>query len=108
MSWCGIKHFIPVYIEDSIFNFYLSKEVQSTENNVVGNSVARKRVWESGALVSPTKTLNTDLTTIGDDLEQVEALREDVEIGNDEDEEPLEAEVPKIGFQNPSSRDART
>ena len=44
--------------------------------------------------MSPTKTLNTDLAPIGDDVEPVEAPRGDVEMRNDEDEEPLEAEVP--------------
>ena len=38
-------------------------------------------MWQSGALVSPTKTQNTDLAPIGDDIEPIEALREDVEMG---------------------------
>ena len=31
VNWYGRKHLIPVYIEDNIFNFYLSKEVKFTE-----------------------------------------------------------------------------
>ena len=38
-----------------------------------------KRAWQSSKLVSPTKTLNTDLAPISDDIEPVEVLREDVE-----------------------------
>ena len=40
-----------------------------------------------------------DLT---DDIESIEASREDVEMGNDRDEEPLEAEVPRARM-NPQS-----
>ena len=55
--------------------------------NIVNNfSAAGKRVWQSSALVSPTKTLNTDLAPIGDDAEPTEAPHEDVELGNDEDD----------------------
>ena len=54
-------------------------------------SAGGKRVWQSSALVSPTNTLNTDLAPIGDDIDPIEAPRDDVEMGNDEDEEPLEA-----------------
>ena len=39
---------------------------------------------------------------IGDDIEQIEAPRDDVEMGNDEDEEPLEAEGPR-GRMNPKN-----
>ena len=42
-------------------------------------------MWQSSALVSPT----------GDDIEPIAAPREDVEMENDEDDEPLEAEVPR-------------
>ena len=48
-------------------------------------SAAGTRVWQSSALVSPT----------GDDIEPIAAPREDVEMENDEDDEPLEAEVPR-------------
>ena len=50
-------------------------------------SAAGKRVWQSSALVSPTKTLNTDQAPIGDDIEPIEASREDVETRSDEDAE---------------------
>ena len=46
-------------------------------------------MWQSSTLVSPTTSLNTDLAPIGDDIEPIEAPREDVEMGNDEDEEPF-------------------
>ena len=38
VSWYGRKQLIPVYNEDNILNFYLSKEVKSTETNIVNNS----------------------------------------------------------------------
>ena len=38
VSWCGRTQLSPVYIEDNIFNFELSKEMKSTENNIVNNS----------------------------------------------------------------------
>ena len=39
--WVGTeeKQLIPVYIEDHIFNFYLSKEVKSTETHIVNISL---------------------------------------------------------------------
>ena len=37
VSWYGRKQLIPVYIEDNMFNFYFSKEMQSTETNIVNN-----------------------------------------------------------------------
>ena len=49
-------------------------------------------MWQSSALVSPTKTLNTDLAPIGDNIEPIKAPREDVEVEDDEDEEPVEAD----------------
>ena len=36
-NWHGKNELIPVYIENHIFNFYLSREVKSTENNDVNN-----------------------------------------------------------------------
>ena len=76
-------------------NFYLSKESEIHRNqNCEHFSAAGKRVWPSSAPVRPTKTLITDLAPIGDDIEPKEPAREDVEMGNEEDEEPLEAEVP--------------
>ena len=50
-----------------------------------------KRGWQSSALVSPTKTVNREVAPIGDDIEPVGESRADVEMGNEEDEEPLEA-----------------
>ena len=34
VSWYGKSEVIPVYLENKIFNFYLNREVKSTENNV--------------------------------------------------------------------------
>ena len=44
---------------------------------------------------------------IGDDIVPIGAPREDVEMGNDEDQEPLEAEVPRarLNPKNPTSRE---
>ena len=39
-----------------------------------------KRVWQSSALVSPTKALNRDVAPIGDDIEPVGESRADVEM----------------------------
>ena len=64
-------------------------------------SAVGRRTWPSSALVTPTKTLNTDLAPVGDDIEATEVPREDVELRKDEDAEPLEAEVPRANL-NPS------
>ena len=42
--------------------------------------------------MSPTKTLNRDVAPVGDDIEPVGESRADVDMGNEEDEEPLEKE----------------
>ena len=34
VSWYGRKYFIPVYIEDNVFNLYLNKEVKSPDHDV--------------------------------------------------------------------------
>ena len=47
---------------------------------------------QSSAHVSPTKILFRDVAPIGDDIEPIGESRADVEMGNDEDEEPLETE----------------
>ena len=62
-------------------------------------------MWQRGALVSPAETLNKDVAPIGDDTEPIETPREKVELGNDEDEEKLEAEGPraKTNPKNPTS-----
>ena len=63
-------------------------------------------MWQSSALVSPTKTLNRDVAPIGDDIEALGESRADVEMGNDEDEEPLEAEIPRECIpRTPTSRE---
>ena len=66
-----------------------------------------KRGWQSSALASPTKTLNRDVAPIGDDIEPVGESRADVEMGNEEDEEPVEAEIPRVTMnpKNPTSRE---
>ena len=66
-----------------------------------------KRRWQSSALESPTKTLNRDVAPIGDDTEPVVESRADVEMRNEEDEEPLEAEIPRVRMnpKNPTSRE---
>ena len=47
------------------------------------------------------------MARLGDDIEAIEAPREDVEMENDEDEEPLEAEVPRarLNPKSPTSRE---
>ena len=110
VSWYERKQFIPVYIEDTICNFYLSQrcEVQRNQHREQF-SAAGKRVWQSSALVSPTKTLNTDLAPIGDGIEPTDAPREEVEMENEEDGEPLEAEAPgaRMSPKNPTSRETQ-
>ena len=56
-------------------------------------------------LVSPTKTLNRDVAPIGDDIEP--SGDSNVEMGNEEDEEPMEAEIPsvRVNPKNPTSRE---
>ena len=63
-------------------------------------------MWQISALASPANILNTDLAPIGDDIEPIEAPREDVESGKGEVEEPLEADVlrAKMIPKNPTSR----
>ena len=57
--------------------------------------------------MSPTNTLNRDVAPIGDDIEQVGESRADVEMGNEEDEELFEAEIPRVRLnpKNPTSRE---
>ena len=38
VNWYGKNELIPVYLENSIFNFYLNREVKSTETNNVNNA----------------------------------------------------------------------
>ena len=37
VSWYGKNELIPVFLENNIFNFYLKREVKSTETNFVNN-----------------------------------------------------------------------
>ena len=69
--------------------------------------IVSSRETEMAELVSPTKTLNRDVAPIDDDIEQVEESRVDVEMGNEEDEEPLEAKIPRVRMnpKNPTSRE---
>ena len=52
-------------------------------------------------------TLNRDVAPIGDDIEPVGESRGDVEMGNEEEEERLEAEIPRfrVNPKNPTSRE---
>ena len=47
---------------------------------------------------------NRDVAPIGDDIEPIGESRADVYMGNDEDEELLEAEIPSVRM-NPTSRE---
>ena len=49
---------------------------------------------------------NRDAAPIGDDIEPVGESCADVEMGSEEDEEPLEAEIPRVKMnpKNPTSR----
>ena len=45
--------------------------------------------------MSPTKILDRDVAPIGDDIETIGESRADVEMGDHDDEESLEAELPE-------------
>ena len=47
------------------------------------------------------------MAPIGDDIEPVGESRADVEVGNEADEEPLDAEMPRVRMnpKNPTSRE---
>ena len=47
------------------------------------------------------------MAPIGDGVESIGESRADVEMGNEEDEEPLEAEIPRVRMnpKNPTSRE---
>ena len=38
VNWNGKKELIPVHLENNIFNFYLNREVKSTETNNVNDA----------------------------------------------------------------------
>ena len=92
---------IPVYLEKDALNFHLKREVKSEEIYSVngaeqcGESTVGNRVLQSGALVSPTTTLNRDTVPIGDDIEPVGESRVDVETGIEE-EESLAEGIPTL------------
>ena len=46
------------------------------------------------------------MARIGNEIEPLEVLREDVGMGNDDDEDPLEAEIPRVRMnpKNPTNR----
>ena len=72
VDWHGKNELIPINLENNISNFYQSREVKSTETQQCEQcSAVVKRVWQSSALVNPTKTLNRDAAPIGDDIEIV-------------------------------------
>ena len=113
LNWYGKNELIPVFLENNFFNVYLNREVKFTENCNVNDAVQypTKNCQQSGngdgraVLASPTKTLRRDVAPIGDDIEPVGESRADVEVGNEEDEEPPEAEIPRVGMnpKNPTS-----
>ena len=80
VSWYGRHELIPVYIEDDIFNFNWSKEVESTENPCCEQFSAVGKRWRSSALASPAKTLSEELASIGEDIGPIEVPRADVEM----------------------------
>ena len=53
------------------------------------------------------KTLNRDVAPIGDDIEPVGESRADVEMGNEEHGEPLEAGIPSVRMnpKNPKKQE---
>ena len=53
--------------------------------------------------------VNTHGTPIGDDIEPVDVFRDDFGTGNDEDEEPLEAEISRVTMnpKNPTNREEK-
>ena len=82
--------------------------MKSTETNIVNNSQQPGNEYGRAVCSSvQRKTLNTDLAPIGDDIEPIEAPREDVEMRNDEDKEPLETNFPRARMnpKNPTSRE---
>ena len=81
VNWHGKNELIPVYLENNIVNFYMNREVQSTETNHV-NDVDH---YFAKNCERPTKTLNRDVAPIGDDIEPVGESCADVEMGNEED-----------------------
>ena len=75
VSWCGKNEFSFLSISKNIFQFLpelrseIHRDQQCEQRSEVG-----KRVWQSSALVSPTKTLNRDVAPNGDDIEKFDNL----------------------------------
>ena len=69
--------------------------------------ILMNHVDSQSAKARPTKTLNRDVAPIGDDIEPVGESRADVEMGNEEDEEPLEAKIQRVRMnpKNPTCRE---
>ena len=108
VNWYGRNDLNPVLSRKQHFQFLPEPKSEIHRNHLCEQcSAVGKRVWLSSALVSPTKTLNRDVAPIGDDIEPIGESRADVEVGNDEDEEPLEAEIARVTMnpKNPTSRE---
>ena len=64
MNWHVKNELIPVFLENNIFNFYLNREVKSTETNNVNDAdhCLAKNCQQSGHENGrATKTLNRDV-----------------------------------------------
>ena len=108
VSWYGRKQLISSLHRSQHIQLKFGQISEVHRNQYCEQlSAAGKRIWQSSARVSPTKTLNGDVAPIGDDIEPMEALREDVELGNDEDVVPLEAEVPRERIESEESHEQR-
>ena len=96
----GRKQVIPVYPRTQHLSFLLEQRSENQHYEQV--SAFGKRAWQSSLRI----TLNQDVARIGDGIEPLDALRENVEMRNDEDERPLDAEVPRARL-NPKNRTNR-
>ena len=86
------KQVIPVYPRTQHLPFLLEQRSETHRNQHYEQfSELGKRAWQSSVRI----TLNQDVARIGDGIEPLDALRENVEMRNDEDEQPLDAEVPR-------------
>ena len=48
MNWYGKNELVPVFLENNIFNFYLDREVKSTETSHVNDADPTKNCQQSG------------------------------------------------------------
>ena len=87
VNWYGRKEILSASRKQPL-QFLLEKGGYTHRNTKSFEqlSTVGKRAWQSTALVSPTKILNQDVAPVGNDIEPVEVLREEVGMGNDEDE----------------------